>query len=118
MDESDKNIYMSKLKMYIDQYGTKTYKNSKGEYHRLDGLAWEYVDGTKYWYKEGLCHRDNGPAVEYANGDKSWYKEGKLHRSDGPAIELVNEDNHWFILDKELEEKKFNSWIKRIKIFI
>jgi len=95
MDESDKDIYMSKLKMYIDKYGTKIYKNSKGEYHRLDGPAWEHKTRDKEWYKEDLCHREKGPAIEYANGDKVWCVKGK-----------------------KLKEKEFNLWIQRIKKFI
>ncbi len=47
----------------------------------------EFLDGTKYWFKEGLFHREDGPAIEHANGTKQWFKEGRWHREDGPAIE-------------------------------
>jgi len=105
-------------KMYIDKFGTKTYKNSNGQLHRIDGPAREYKNGDKWWYKEGEYHRENGPAMEYANGDKVWYKEGKLHREDGPAWEWANVDKEWYLLFKELEEKEFNSWTSRIKKFV
>jgi len=88
MDISNKNIC-------IDNLGTKRYKNSKGYYHRKDG-----------------------PAIECSNGDKFWYKEGECHRVDGPAIEYFDRNKYWSILHKILEEKDFNSWLKRIKIFI
>jgi len=79
----------------IDKDGSKIYYNSKGEIHRLDGPAIEYIEGIKYWYKEG-----------------------KLHKVDGPAREYLYEIKSWYLLDKWLKEKEFNSWIIRIKIFI
>ena len=54
----------------------KTYKNDKGQYHRTDGPATEWADGTKEWYIEGIRHRIDGPAIEYANGTMSWYIKG------------------------------------------
>jgi len=85
----------SNSKMYINEYGTKIYKNSKGKIHKEDGPAIEFSDRDKAWYKEGKCHRDDGPAYEFSDGDKEW-----------------------FILHKKLEEKEFNSWIIRILKFI
>jgi len=90
MDKSNKNICMK-----IDKNGNIFYRNSKEYLHRVDG-----------------------PAIEYINGDKYWYKEGQLHRADGPAIEYINGDKYWDISDIHLEEKEFNSWINRIKVFI
>jgi len=81
--------------MYITEYETKVYKNSAGELHRLDGPA-----------KDLLC------------GYKSWWKDSLLHRTDGPAMEKSNGKKFWGILNKSLEEKDFNSWIIRIKIFV
>jgi len=109
MDESDKEIY-------IDQYGNKIYKNSKGIY--LDGSEIKHVNGTKYWYKEGKKHKDNGPAIECADKFKEWYKEGLLHRVDGPAIEYANGEKYWCLLNKPLKEKEFNSWMLRVQNFI
>jgi len=85
----------SNTKMYISQFGTKIYRNSKGEIHKLDG-----------------------PAIEWKNGDKYWYKEGKMHRLDGPAREYANGSKYWYILDSDLEEKEFNSWMNRIQRYI
>jgi len=95
MDKSDKEICMNEIKMYIDDYGTKIYTNSKGQFHRL-----------------------YGPAIELVNGDKKWYKEGELHKTDGPAEEYSDESKFWWVLDRYLEEKEFNSWISRIKKFV
>jgi len=109
---------MNTTKRYIDKYGIKRYRNSKGELHRLDGPAIEYTNGDKSWYKEGLLHRENGPAWNYISGAKYWFKEGMYHRTDGPAIEYSSESKSWHILALEFEEKDFNSWINRIKIFL
>ena len=60
----------------------------------------EFLDGTKYWIKEGLFHREDGPAIEHANGIKEWFKEGKLHREDEPAVEFPDGSKHWYKDDK------------------
>jgi len=82
----------SNSKIYINKYGDKIYYNSNWEYHRINGPAVEYLNGTKYWFKEGLFHRVDGPAIDYLNKNKRWY-----------------------VLDKKLKEKEFNSWILRIQ---
>jgi len=104
--------------MYINDYGDKIYKNSKGKYHRLDGPAIECLNGNKLWCKKGKYHRLDGPAIKWTNGDKEWYKEGKYHREDGPAREYANGNKYWYILGKYLEKKEFNSWIIRIQKYI
>ena len=55
----------------------KIWQNDKGEYHRLDGPALEWIDGEKHWYLNGERHRIDGPAIEYANGSKAWYVNNK-----------------------------------------
>ena len=71
----------------IDYNGNKIWENKNGELHRLDGPAYEDLNGTKEWHQNGKLHRLDGPAIEGTNGDKRWYQNGRLHRSDGPAIE-------------------------------
>ena len=48
------------------------------------------------YYKKGTktYHREDGPAIQYADGSKEWCIDGKLHRIDGPAIE-TNERKSW-----------------------
>jgi len=118
MDTSDKEIHMNTTKMYIDEYENKVYTNSKGQYHRLNGPAIEYLDEGKEWWVNGELSRVDEPACEYSNGTKFWYKEGKRHRLDGPACEYANRNKYWYILNQYLEEKEFNSWISRIQKFI
>ena len=82
--------------------------------HREDDLpAIEYINGTKYWYKNGKLHRENDlPAVEYNNGTKEWYKNGKQHRdNDLPAVEYNDGRKYWYkngesyeFLDKNKEK--------------
>jgi hypothetical protein len=44
--------------------------------------------GTKRWYNDfGEYHRENGPAIEWVNGSKEWYIDDNRHRLDGPAVE-------------------------------
>ena len=73
-----------------DQFGIKYWKLPNGQYHREDGPAIEYANGTKFWYRNDQRHREDGPAIERANGNKCWYINDELHRIDGPAIECAN----------------------------
>jgi len=57
--------------------GIIRWKNSKGQLHREDGPAVEYVDGSKFWYQNDKLHREDGPAVVNVNGIKRWYINGK-----------------------------------------
>jgi len=84
------------------------YWYNEGKLHREDGPAIELADGSKYWYKEDKCHREDGPAIELANGYKYWYKEGKLHREDGPAIEWADGSKCWYLENELLSEEEFN----------
>lgn len=56
--------------------GTKIWRNEKGLFHRDDGPAIEFSDGTKEWYKDGMRHREDGHAVERAGGIKEWWLNG------------------------------------------
>ena len=71
----------------------KEYRNESGQYHRIDG-----------------------PAVEYSNGSKEWYINGKRHREDGPAIEWNDGDKSWYLNDIEYSEEEFNQEIIKLKL--
>ena len=58
----------------INKYGDKFWYRNR-TFHRDDGPAAEYIDGSKWWYKNGIRHRNDGPAIEYVNGNKSYYCE-------------------------------------------
>jgi len=93
--------------MTVDECGYKSWRNSKGEYHRTDGPAIEHLDGRKFWYINGVRHREDGPAFETESGYKAWLVNGKRHRTDGPAIEYATGDKQWWIDDKKLTEEEF-----------
>jgi len=59
-------------------------------YHKNDGPAVEYADGTKYWYQDGLRHRLDGPAVERVDGTKSYYLNGRYYPD-------ISTDEKWII---------------------
>jgi hypothetical protein len=65
----------NKPRLEVDQYGTKIWK-LKGQAHREDGPAVEFINGTKIWYLKGKHHRVDGPAVECADGYKAWWING------------------------------------------
>jgi hypothetical protein len=46
----------------------------------------EYVRGTAYKNEKGQFHREDGPAIIYKDGSRQWWNNGYLHRIDGPAV--------------------------------
>ena len=66
----------------IDSAGTKIWRNNKGWYHREDGPAIEWADGTKTWCINGLFHREDGPAIEHADGYKIWSINGMKYSEE------------------------------------
>ena len=66
------------------------------------------------WYFNGQFHRDDGPAVEWSNGSKLggskfWYRNGQRHRDDGPALEWVDGSKSWYLEGKKLTEEEFKA---------
>ena len=90
---------MKPVYIEINKDGDKFYYSDKKmtRFHREDGPAIEWSDGSKHWWVNGLIHREDGPAVEYADGRKYWYVNGALHREDGPAIEYADGDTVWYL---------------------
>jgi len=68
----------------INQLGSKLYYKDKAMkiFHREDGPAVEWWDGSKEWYLNGKLHREDGPAVEWWDGDKSWYLNGRSYTEE------------------------------------
>jgi hypothetical protein len=57
-----------------------------------------FKDRIEYRNTEGQWHRTDGPAIIWHDGSKVWYVNGKLHRTDGPALEdTIAGLNSWFI---------------------
>ena len=57
-------------------------KDSWLMYHREDGPAATYKDGSKYWWRHNKLHREDGPAIEHPNGSNTgvlylWYYHGE-----------------------------------------
>jgi hypothetical protein len=69
---------MSESTMTVDALGTKFWRNSNGDYHRVDGPAIEYVNGIKAWWVEGKYHRTDGPAIEWSGSHKEWWVNDKF----------------------------------------
>ena len=56
-----------------------TFKNDNGGFHREDGPAFIWSDGTKEWYFNDKRHRENGPAMILSDGYKEWHLNGKYY---------------------------------------
>jgi hypothetical protein len=63
--------------MTVDSAGDKIWRLPCGRFHREDGPAVEYDDGTKFWYLNDKLHRTDGPAIEYADGASEWWLYGE-----------------------------------------
>jgi hypothetical protein len=48
-----------------------------GEYHRVNGPAMLYQDGTQFWYRYSKLHRDGGPAI-VSDGISCYFQYGKV----------------------------------------
>jgi hypothetical protein len=61
----------------IDKHGNKIWRNEIGQFHRFDGPAVIYTDGSQFWYFNGKCHRLDGPAWIGIDGSQQWYIDNK-----------------------------------------
>ena len=92
------------------------YRNKKGNLHRLDGPAREWIDGSKEWYINGERHREDGPSIEFSNGDKYWYLNGERHREDGPAVEYYDGSKSWWLNGEYYKEQEHQQEVIKIKL--
>jgi hypothetical protein len=85
----------------------------------------EEADGSKFWtYADNpfIYHREDGPACEWSDGSKSWWLHGRRHREDGPAIERGPSGNYtctWIWHDQVVPvktQREFEAW-KKMKAF-
>ena len=69
-----------KSTLKIDELGNKYWLTENGEYHREDGPAIEYTDGSKHYFQNNIRHRLDGPAREYSDWYECnlWYFNGKI----------------------------------------
>lgn len=72
------------LKVAAD--GTQMWLTKDGTFHREDGPALVYRDGTEEWYENGYKHRKGGPAYSDGYGRQEYWLNGERHRADGPAV--------------------------------
>jgi hypothetical protein len=71
--------------------------------------------GSKFYFsdeKMQIFHREDGPAVEWRDGSKFWYRNDVLHREDGPAVEWAGRGKQWWIDGKTLTEAQFKKATK------
>ena len=85
-----------KYNFYSDRTLNKYYKNEFEQYHRKDGPAIEYTNGTKYWYKNGIWHREDGPAIVYTDGRHQYYLGGSPY----------SKKDYWEEIEKNKKERE------------
>ena len=113
-----RNIPVNFTGVVKDEYGD-IFHYLNGLYHREDGPACEYADGSKHWYFNGKLHRTDGPAKELSYGRKEWWLNDNYHREDGPACEYANGDKGWYLNGKRYgsnDDYTNESWIRFIRL--
>ena len=87
--------------LYFEDY--RCYKDHNDKFHRIDGPAIIFPDGTEHWFFHGELHRDGGPAIWYPDGEFiMYYRFGMRHNPKGPAVLDVNRGIcEWWLNDKK-----------------
>jgi len=84
---SGETLYVSEQK-----FGSVYYKNkAMNIYHRVDGPAMVWYDGTERWFQNGRAHRMDGPATVWPSGGTDWWINGERitymrDRYKGPGL--------------------------------
>ena len=98
----------------IDENGNKRYYSDRDMtiYHREDGPAIEWADGSKSWYLNGKRHREDGPAIEWVDGSKWWYLNGQYFTE----VEYARRTEKNIVLTMDEIAAKFGISVKQLKI--
>jgi hypothetical protein len=81
------------------------FENDAGELHRVDGPAF-ISRKLRAWYREGLWHREDGPALIFSDGSCVYYQHGLRHRTDGPAVDMASGHKEWWINGEFIATRK------------
>jgi len=60
----------------INTNGDTVWRNSIGQFHRIDGPAIIWKDGYEWWLND-VRHRLDGPALSWSDGTELWFINGK-----------------------------------------
>ncbi|HNC55211.1 MAG TPA: hypothetical protein PLP33_07195 [Leptospiraceae bacterium] len=66
-EESDDSVMIENDTAFV------FYKKDTVYYHRVNGPAIIWKDGTKEWWINGKRHRTNGPAIIHSGGEEEWW---------------------------------------------
>lgn len=81
------------VKQVLKDLGCTVYELD-GDYHREDGPAVIWDDGSYIWYRHGWFHRNDGPAFFNAEyGNLHWYFDGKKYSFE-----------EWLEINDEIDE--------------
>ena len=100
----------------INKWGSKIWKNFKGQLHRNNDLpAVIWTDGRCVWVKNHKFHRDNNlPARIWTDGWCAWYQNDKFIKAKYCTLEEVEEYKKPYYLQKT-KKTEFNRFKKLIK---
>ena len=70
---------------------------------------------SEIWNLGRKYHREDGPAVIFENGTKKWYRNGRLHREDGPAIEYAHGEVVYYLNGRQFTKEQYEKEISSRK---
>jgi hypothetical protein len=79
----------------VTDKGTQVWQNDMYQYHRVDGPATVWIDGTELWYINGKLHRTDGPAIYGNDRHQLWFIDDIRYynnKSFQEAASLSDED--------------------------
>ena len=94
--KNEKNDRKVRYDFYSNGRFNEVWANEKVKFHREDGPAFPYPNGTRAWYKNGKLHREDGPAMVWHNGKHEYYLEDKEY----------SKEDYWKEIEKRKENKK------------
>ncbi len=85
-----------------------------GNYHREDGPAVIWANGTQEWHLNGKRHREDCPAYIGADGTQEWWLNGQLHREDGPAYIGATGTQSWRLNGDVYTEQEWQNAVSEL----
>lgn len=68
-------------------------------YHREDGPAIEYLNGSFEWRNANVIHRIGGPAMAWVKGNKKYMSDQLTENADGKLVKM-SDDEKYVVMDR------------------
>ena len=76
---------------------------------------WSTEGGFLMFLKDGKYHREDGPAIIFEDGTRCWALNGLYHRVGGPAIETAEGYCDWFLNGREVTKSYHDLYVRELE---